>query len=153
MAFGFRKSFKVAPGLRLNVSRRSVGISAGRRGATVSASSSGRRRASLGWRGLFWRKQLWRRGRVQDPAWTDRFYMPDPDLFRHPNAYSLYTRYAAQLQEAGLAAQFPADAELRKVAIELLAERHAVEYVIEHPEFIADAVKEARDILDERRSG
>jgi hypothetical protein len=38
MAFGFRKSFRVAPGLRLNVSRRSVGVGVGRRGATVSAS-------------------------------------------------------------------------------------------------------------------
>jgi hypothetical protein len=39
-----------------NVSRRSIGLSASRRGATISASSTGRRRASLGWRGLFWRR-------------------------------------------------------------------------------------------------
>jgi hypothetical protein len=58
MAFGFRKSIRLAPGVRMNLSRRSVGVSAGLRGAKVSASSSGRRRASLGWRGVFWRRQL-----------------------------------------------------------------------------------------------
>jgi hypothetical protein len=42
----------------LNVSRRSVGVGVGRHGGSLSASSTGRRRASLSWRGLFWRKQL-----------------------------------------------------------------------------------------------
>jgi hypothetical protein len=40
MPFGFRKSFKIAPGLRFNVSKRGVGISSGRRGMRVSASTN-----------------------------------------------------------------------------------------------------------------
>ena len=58
MSFGFRKSFRLAPGIRLNVGRRSAGISAGPRGAKLSANSRGRRAASLGWRGLSWRKRI-----------------------------------------------------------------------------------------------
>ena len=58
MGLGFRKSFKLAPGLRVNVSKRGLGVSAGPRGAKLSANTRGRRRASLGWRGLFWRKRL-----------------------------------------------------------------------------------------------
>jgi hypothetical protein len=58
MSLGFRKSFKLAPGLRLNLSRRSAGVSVGPRGAKLSANTRGRRRASLSWRGAFWRKGL-----------------------------------------------------------------------------------------------
>jgi hypothetical protein len=35
-----------------------LGVSAGRRGATVSRSAQGRKQMSLGWRGLFWRKRV-----------------------------------------------------------------------------------------------
>lgn len=42
MGFRFRKSFKIAPGVRVNVSKKSVGISAGVKGARVSVNSSGR---------------------------------------------------------------------------------------------------------------
>ena len=58
MSWGFRKSVKLAPGLRLSLGRRSAGLSVGRRGARLSAATRGRRGASLGWRGLFWRKRL-----------------------------------------------------------------------------------------------
>jgi hypothetical protein len=58
MGLGFRKSFKLAPGVRLNLGRRSAGVSVGPRGAKVSANTRGRRRASLSWRGAFWRKGL-----------------------------------------------------------------------------------------------
>ena len=58
MSFGFRKSFTVAPGLRLTVSKRGLSASAGRRGARLSMNSRGERRVSLGWRGLFWRKRV-----------------------------------------------------------------------------------------------
>jgi hypothetical protein len=78
------------------------------------------------------------------------FYMPDPDLFGHPDAYPMYTGYAAELEDAGLAYRFPADADLRKIAIELLAERHAVDDVAADPDLIIDAVEEAQQILDER---
>ena len=42
MGLRFRKSFKIAPGVRVNVSKKSVGISAGVKGARVSVNSSGR---------------------------------------------------------------------------------------------------------------
>lgn len=58
MPFGFRKSWKVAPGVRVNLSRRSVGLSAGPRGAKVSVNSRREKRASAGLLGLFWRKRL-----------------------------------------------------------------------------------------------
>lgn len=58
MGFGFRKSIKLAPGVRPNLSKRSAGLSAGPRGAKLSANTRGQKRASLGWRGLFWRKSL-----------------------------------------------------------------------------------------------
>jgi Protein of unknown function (DUF4236) len=58
MAFGFRRRKKIGPGLFLNVSKRGLGVSAGRRGATVSRSAGGRKQVSLGWKGLFWRKRV-----------------------------------------------------------------------------------------------
>jgi hypothetical protein len=58
IGFGFRKSFKVMPGVRVNLSRRSAGVSAGPRGAKVSGNTRGEGRTSLGWRGLFWRKRI-----------------------------------------------------------------------------------------------
>jgi hypothetical protein len=58
MAFGYRKRKKVLPGLWLNFSKRGVGASAGRRGATVSRSAQGRKQVSLGWKGWFWRKRI-----------------------------------------------------------------------------------------------
>lgn len=48
MGFRFRKSFKVAPGVKINVSKKSIGISAGTKGAHVSVNSSGRVTKSAG---------------------------------------------------------------------------------------------------------
>lgn len=42
MGLRFRKSIKIAPGVRLNLGKKSVGISAGVKGARVSVNSSGR---------------------------------------------------------------------------------------------------------------
>jgi hypothetical protein len=39
MGFGFRKSFKIAPGVRLKVSSKSVGVSAGVKGLRYSVNS------------------------------------------------------------------------------------------------------------------
>lgn len=41
MGFRFRKSFKIAPGVRLNVGKRGLGMSVGPRGSSVSISSRG----------------------------------------------------------------------------------------------------------------
>ena len=79
--------------------------------------------------------------------------MPDPNLFGHADAYRLFTSYAAELEEAGLADRFPPDTELRNIAIELLAERYAVEDIARGElHLIDDAVAEARGILNERRN-
>ncbi len=58
MAFGYRKSKKIAPGIRLNLSKSGLGVSAGKRGASVSRSAKGKHQASVGWKGLFWRKRI-----------------------------------------------------------------------------------------------
>jgi hypothetical protein len=54
MGLGFRKSFKIAPGVRLNVSSRGVGASVGVKGLRYSVNSRGQRRttASLPGTGL-----------------------------------------------------------------------------------------------------
>ena len=48
MGFRFRKSFKIAPGVRVNIRKKSVGISAGVKGARVSVNSNGRVTKSVG---------------------------------------------------------------------------------------------------------
>ena len=48
MGFRFRKSVKNAPGVRLNIGKKSVGISAGVKGARVSVNSSGRKTTTVG---------------------------------------------------------------------------------------------------------
>ncbi len=48
MAFRYRKSIRIAKGVRLNVSKSGVGLSAGVRGARYSVHSSGRRTATVG---------------------------------------------------------------------------------------------------------
>lgn len=48
MGFRYRKSIRIAKGVRLNVSKSGVGVSAGVRGARYSVHSSGRRTATVG---------------------------------------------------------------------------------------------------------
>ncbi len=48
MGFRYRKSIRIAKGVRLNVSKSGVGLSAGVRGARYSVHSSGRRTATVG---------------------------------------------------------------------------------------------------------
>jgi hypothetical protein len=61
MGWFFRKSKKIAPGVRLNVSKRGLGLSAGVRGARVSANTQGDRYVSGGRGGLYFRKRLKRK--------------------------------------------------------------------------------------------
>ena len=42
MGFRYRKSIKIAPGVKLNLSKKSVGVSVGTKGARMSISSTGR---------------------------------------------------------------------------------------------------------------
>ncbi len=48
MGFRFRKSFKVAPGVKLNLGKKSAGVSFGGKGFRTSVSSSGRKTTSVG---------------------------------------------------------------------------------------------------------
>lgn len=48
MGFRFRKSVKIAPGVRMNFGKKGVGMSFGTKGARVSVNSSGRSRATVG---------------------------------------------------------------------------------------------------------
>ena len=47
MGLRFRKSVKIAPGVKLNIGSKSVGVSAGVKGAHVSVNSSGRKTATI----------------------------------------------------------------------------------------------------------
>lgn len=58
MAFGFRKSMKLAPGVRLTLSKRRASVSGGPKGAKLSTTPRGEKRASAGSFGAFWRKKL-----------------------------------------------------------------------------------------------
>ncbi len=85
---------------------------------------------------------------MSDP---EPFYFPDPGMFEHNDAYALFTNYAARLVAAGLERSFPSDTGARNIAIELLAERYAVEDVADDPRLIADAIVEAVEIRRARR--
>jgi uncharacterized protein DUF4236 len=63
MDFFFRKRKKIAPGVRLNISKRGVGRSAGARGARVTANMQGEASVSGGRGGLHYRKRL-RKGKA-----------------------------------------------------------------------------------------
>jgi hypothetical protein len=58
MGWGYRKRKKLLPGVDLNIGRRGLGLSFGRRRARLSANTRGRKGVSLGWKGFFWRKRL-----------------------------------------------------------------------------------------------
>lgn len=59
MGFKFRKSIKIAPGVRMNVSKKGVGVSAGVKGARVSTGPSGTRiTTSVPGTGLSYEKRL-----------------------------------------------------------------------------------------------
>ena len=58
MGWGYRKSRRLAPGIRLNLSKRGFGISAGPRGAKVSVNSRGQRSVLLSKLGFFFRRRI-----------------------------------------------------------------------------------------------
>lgn len=58
MSFGYRKSRKITKGLRLNVSKRGLGLSGGTRHARVSTNTRGQKRGSFSLFGMFWRKRF-----------------------------------------------------------------------------------------------
>jgi hypothetical protein len=58
MSWGYRRSRRIAPGVRLNMSKRGLGLSVGPRGAKVSANTRGRRGLFLSAFGFFFRKRF-----------------------------------------------------------------------------------------------
>jgi Protein of unknown function (DUF4236) len=58
MSWGYRRSRRLAPGVRLNVSKRGLGLSVGPRHAKLSANTRGRRSLYVSALGLFFRKRL-----------------------------------------------------------------------------------------------
>ncbi len=48
MGFRFRKSIKIAPGLKLNIGKKGIGLSAGTKGAHISVNSNGRVTKTVG---------------------------------------------------------------------------------------------------------
>ena len=58
MSWGFRRSRKIVPGVRLNLGKRGLGFSVGPRHAKVSANTRGRRSLYLSALGFFFRKRL-----------------------------------------------------------------------------------------------
>jgi hypothetical protein len=58
VSWGYRRSKRIARGVRLNVGKRGVGVSAGPRHAKMSVNTSGRRSVYLSLLGFFFRKRL-----------------------------------------------------------------------------------------------
>ncbi len=58
MSWGYRRSKRIAPGVRFNVGKRGVGTSFGPRHAKLSVNTSGRRSLYLSLFGFFFRKRL-----------------------------------------------------------------------------------------------
>jgi len=58
MSWGYRRSRRVAPGVRLNLNKRGIGVSVGPRHAKLSVNSRGRRSLYLSALGFFFRKRL-----------------------------------------------------------------------------------------------
>lgn len=83
---------------------------------------------------------------------SESFYSPTSDMFGNEDAWQMFTNYAAALVDAGLERSFPSDAVVRNIAIELLAERCAVDEVADDPRLIADSIVEAVEIRHARRS-
>ena len=44
---------------------------------------------------------------------SEPFYTPDPAMFGNRDAFRMFTNYAAELEQAGLADRFPQDAATR----------------------------------------
>jgi hypothetical protein len=60
MGFRFRKTISLGKGVRLNIGKKSVGVSVGKRGLRVSTNSKGQSRVSAGipGTGLYWTESL-----------------------------------------------------------------------------------------------
>lgn len=101
MGFRMRKSIKVAPGVRLNVSKSGVGASVGGRGGRYSVHSSGRRTVSAGGGvipGVYYQKTTGgsSRGGAQRAASSPVGRAKKPGLFAPKGEKELYKAVKAQ---------------------------------------------------------
>jgi tetratricopeptide (TPR) repeat protein len=108
-----RKSIRVAPGVRLNVSKRGVGASVGGGGVRYSAHSSGRRTVSArtGVPGVWYQQQTGggSRAKTQQPAPVSAVAPQKPGLFAPKGEKQLFKAWRAQNAEmiASAGEQFP----------------------------------------------
>jgi hypothetical protein len=84
---------------------------------------------------------------------SEPFYVPDDDVIGHSDAHRRYATYAAKLEQTGLASRFPAETDVRHMAIEMLADQASIHAVRDDQNLIDDAVAAARAFLEERRKG
>ena len=91
MGFKFRKSIKIAPGVKINVSAKGVGVSAGVKGARVSTGQSGSRiTTSLPGTGISYEKRIGKKkGSKQKSATTQHVSSPTSDNQVNDKARSL----------------------------------------------------------------
>lgn len=108
MGFRMRKSIRVAPGVRLNVSKRGVGASVGAGGVRYSAHSTGRRTVSArtGIPGVWYQQQAGggSRSKAPQPAPVPMAVRPQkPGLFAPKGEKQLFKAW--QARDAGAIAQ------------------------------------------------
>ena len=103
MGFRMRKSIKVAPGVRLNVSKSGVGASVGGKGGRYSVHSSGRRTVSAGGGvvpGVYYQKSVGgggvRKGSQPQPSGAAPIAPKKPGLFAPKGEKELYKAVKAQ---------------------------------------------------------
>src|SRR4051794_31574109 len=91
MGFRMRKSIKVAPGVRLNVSKRGVGASVGGRGARYSVHSSGRRTITAGSGvvpGVYYQKSVSGKGSSSRARSSSYAAQPSPVPAKKPGLFA-----------------------------------------------------------------
>jgi tetratricopeptide (TPR) repeat protein len=114
MGFRMRKSIRVAPGVRLNVSKRGIGASVGAGGLRYSAHSSGRRTVSArtGIPGVWYQQQTGSggsRAKATQPVPATPVVPQKPGLFAPKSEKQLFKAWRAQNAEmiASTGEQFP----------------------------------------------
>ena len=81
-SFRFRKSFKIVPGVKLNINKQSLSVTAGVRGAHYTLNSKGYRTASVGLPGTGLSYRDTRKLGVKKPTATQPKAIPAPAVIR-----------------------------------------------------------------------
>jgi tetratricopeptide (TPR) repeat protein len=99
MGLRFRRTLKIAPGLRLNFNKNSIGLSIGPRGAKYTINSSGRRTASVGipGTGLYYSESVGggrRRSEAEEAAITAEANLGSRPGFFAPGSEKAFYKFA-----------------------------------------------------------